>query len=400
MNNRLVVWLSLFSVSLASVLLLGVTWWLSTSIPITLRVALYPYVPDRKGVFYELEREFERRHPGVNIELVDDDDFTGSYYKGGLERADADVYEVDTILLADLIKSKKIVPLSLPDDYFLPEALAAVTRGEQVYAVPHWVCGNFLFYRKDNVAIADAKTWDELLAAVAKTGKLLVDFKGSSGLGEWYFTALADQVGIADAQSAILKEDKPRSEIVAVLKRVMALCPEGYCRNDNLHGRAGYYARGFVRGEYAAYIGYSESLSYGLQDWIENCPPKDEQCLKKAMDSIAVRRLPPFSGQPRSDGVGWVDAFALDSRLHGKKKELALDFIRVAVSHAAYRAVLTPAWNEAPRYLLPARGDLKIRGADLYPQFFAAHTKRQTGKEAGLNARLRDIGAEVDRELP
>src|SRR5437667_6481994 len=166
MHNRIAVWLSLLSALLTLSLVLGAYWWLSAMAPVTLRVALYPYVPDRKAVFHELEREFERRHPSVNIELVDDDDFTGNYYDGGLERADADVYEVDTILLADLIQLKKIAPINLPDHYFLPEALAAVTRAEQVYAVPHWVCGNFLFYQRDNAAIGSATTWEELLAAL------------------------------------------------------------------------------------------------------------------------------------------------------------------------------------------------------------------------------------------
>src|SRR5688572_20018887 len=133
MYNRIAVWLSLFSVVLTFALALGAYCWLSATAPVTLRVALYPYVPDRKAVFHELEREFERRHPGVNVELVDDDDFTVKYYSGGLQRADADVYEVDTILLADLVEARKIAPLDLPDRSFLPGALEAVTHAGQTY---------------------------------------------------------------------------------------------------------------------------------------------------------------------------------------------------------------------------------------------------------------------------
>ena len=75
--------------------------------PVTLRVALYPYVPDRHALFYELESGFEKQNPGVNLELIDTPEFTEKYYKGGLEHADADVYEFDTILLSDLVAAKK-----------------------------------------------------------------------------------------------------------------------------------------------------------------------------------------------------------------------------------------------------------------------------------------------------
>ncbi len=38
---------------------------------LTLRVAFYPAVPQRRALFAQLEQQFERMYPGVNVELVE-----------------------------------------------------------------------------------------------------------------------------------------------------------------------------------------------------------------------------------------------------------------------------------------------------------------------------------------
>ena len=52
--------------------------------PETLRVALYPYVPDGRSLFFKLEAAFEASHPGVNLELVESKPLVDDYYDGGL----------------------------------------------------------------------------------------------------------------------------------------------------------------------------------------------------------------------------------------------------------------------------------------------------------------------------
>ncbi len=85
----------------------------------TLRVAFYPVVPERQALFAMLEREFERLYPGVNVELVETYEEGGktysladTYYNGGLAKAKADIYEVDTILLSDMLKNQ--IPILSP----------------------------------------------------------------------------------------------------------------------------------------------------------------------------------------------------------------------------------------------------------------------------------------------
>jgi len=369
---------------------------------VTLRVALYPFVPNQYAVFALLAREFQRKelrenNQPVTLDLVEIDPMK-DYYDDGLLTLQADVYEIDSILLSDMIAANKVAPLNVSLTNFPPEAVEAVTRQDTIYAVPHWLCGNFLFYRKGDMAIRDAETWDQLLAELKRRRKpLLVDFFGRLTLGEWYITMLADRIGVAAAQDAVIASDKPDESVVADLRSILEACPTGYCRSRDMHERTGYYARAFIRGEAAAYIGYSESLHFGLQEAINNCVI-GSACL--LTDEIAVRSLPKLAVNGSSAGIGWVDGLAISPDLAGAKKDLALRFLAFATSEAGYQAVLAPQWMEAPRYLLPARLGVQISNAPLYPDLLAAHAGRKTGTLPELNAKLRALASHLNCNLP
>ncbi len=364
----------------------------------TLRVALYPYVPNRLALFYRVEEIFEARNPGVNLELVDDTTLIWEYYSGGLQATTADVYEVDTILLSDLVKSGKISAIKLPPGSYTDEAISAVTREGQVYGVPHWLCGNFLFYKKGDKEIENAATWKDLNEVLLNRNEaMFVDFKGKSTLGEWYLTALSGIYGLEKAQSLVLENDVLDENAVSNLQVMLKSCPAGFCRNDDLHDRTGYYARAFIAGKSSGYVGYSESIHFGIQYSINNCT-STSGCLPT--DDIAVRRLPGYSDSLVNEGIGWVDALALDANLDDKKKKLATSFIEFMVSEEAYQAILEPEWGEAPKYLIPAKTDIEIENAPLYDSFYKAHSGRKTGTLVGLNNKLREIGKKLDCKLP
>jgi thiamine pyridinylase len=364
---------------------------------VTLRVALYPYVPERYALFALLAREFQRRNAGVVLDLVEVDP-AKDYYDGGLVGLDADVYEIDTILLDEIIAAKKIAPLDVALTGFAPESIAAVTRNGVVYALPHWLCGNFLFYRKDDTGVRDAATWADLMRVLARRHEsIFVDFFGHLTLGEWYITMLAEKSGLETAQAAVLGSPAPDGDVIAALKTILAGCPTGYCRSEAMHDRPGFYARAFVHGSAAAYVGYSETIHYGLQEISDNCLP-GSGCL--SADDIAIRSLPSSVAGSPARGIGWVDGLAVSTALTGAKKAAALAFLAFATSAEGYRVVLEPRGLEAPRYLLPARTGLSLMGTPLYPDFFAAHAGRETGTAAGLNARLRALADRITCELP
>src|SRR5262249_27905000 len=112
--------------------------------PETLRVMLYPYVPEASDLFLSLETEFEKRHPCVDLQLVatykdaqgKQQPLVAGYYGGGALAADADVYELDAVLLGDAATSK-IASTTLQDGRFLPFAVSAATVDGRAYGVPH-----------------------------------------------------------------------------------------------------------------------------------------------------------------------------------------------------------------------------------------------------------------------
>src|SRR5262245_1116365 len=217
-----------------------------------LSVVLYPYVPQAREVFFT----FEAAHPGVKVALVEHYTDTQSheprrlsddYYEGGLLQAEADIHEIDTILLADMVQAGKITPLELPQRDFLPEARSAVQMDGQTWGVPHWACGNFVFYEQGDAAIEQATSWQELVSALQTGGGLLVDFTGTSTLGEWYLTSVTGLDGGPQAVLEWLWSPELAPPAVEALRSLLQLCPAGYCRSREMHDRPGYYARMFAR---------------------------------------------------------------------------------------------------------------------------------------------------------
>jgi thiamine pyridinylase len=272
-----------------------------------------------------------------------------------------------------------------------------VTRNGVVYAVPHWLCGNFVFYRKGDNAIRDAATWTDLVKILAQRNKpLLFDMFGRLTIGEWYLTLLSDRIGVEAAQQAILANQPPNDDVLSDLKQILLGCPTGYCRSRTYHDRTGFYARAFIRGEAQAYVGYSETLHYALSELLSNCG-LGTSCL--APDEIAVRRLPTVKGTA-SEGIGWVDGLALSKEATGATRDAAIKFIEFATSADGYKVALQPIFGEGPRYLLPARTGVVPSGAPLYPDLLAAHAGRKTGTTPGLNASLRKLSVKLNCLLP
>lgn len=375
--------------------------------PALLRVALYPYVPDGRGLFQELEAAFEASHPGVNLELVETfrEPISGeltplsrSYYSGGLLSAEADVYEIDTVLLDDMVHAGKLTALGSVTDRFVEGALAASSVDGSIWAIPHWVCGNFLYYAADDHEIREAATWDALLEVLDHgAGGLLIDLSAST-LGEWYITALA--AGGAGRQEILRDLAAPAldEEVVSLLAETLDSCPAGSCRSDTYHDRVGYYARRFARGQARAYVGYSEMVHFALSEIANDCG-LDDACL--SAESIAVRALPRAQGGTAA--VGWVDGLAVAADLPRERERLAREFISFLTSWDGYHLVLDAEWPDAPRYLMPAvrfSSDELAALAPLYPAFFGAYQDRLFLTGDGIDEVLRAKAQLLDCALP
>src|SRR5437879_8364706 len=152
-----------------------------------LKVVLFKYIPDAADdQFQKLSRriksEFEKTHQGIELELrplnIKDDKLDLYNTSPSVEQSVAyllsrpvdqggfDVAEVDTVVLGDLIEADLLKPWSAPIDTndWHPAGVRAVTVGRDIYGIPHWLCGHFVFSRDRKIAAA--RTSVELLAAL------------------------------------------------------------------------------------------------------------------------------------------------------------------------------------------------------------------------------------------
>ena len=372
-----------------------------------LKVVLYPFVPAKDDLFYFVERTFEGSPEGQDIDLQVID-LSANYYNpkkpSSIEATQADVYELDGVFADDFIAQKKIraLPTDLKPatDAFLASSLAIVTKESEVYGIPHWLCGNFLFFRSDDSAFSSVKTIDELSVAIGKRG-LFTDMKGSSSLGELYLDAEIGSLGsFAAALPYLLPGQLEKSDALIALRRLLSLCPIGFCRDDDYHYRSGFYARQFSRGVAAAYIGYSESLFYVGEEAGQSCRHEDK-CVDQGHVQVAGI---PFAQATHS--VGWTDVLTLAANCTGQCEVDARAFLKFYDRESTTIALLLPK-GRSPRYLLPGRKAIYaskdlLAKAPLYTQLWNLISKTEIVTNSGLNGQLRAIGAALDdkKELP
>jgi len=372
-----------------------------------LRVVLYPFVPDKVGLFWQVEQSFERRHPEIDLQIVDlSDNYYDTDAPNAVTNTDADVVEVDSVFMQDLIDGRRIQPL--PSGLrrsagpMLRVAEDAVTSGSSWYGVPHWLCTNFLFSWPPE-PLNVAATLDDVVRAIgvrhAAGEGLLIDLKGRSTLGELYLDALLDKYKTLSAARPFVAVATRDQQVVDDLKTVRQLCDSDLCRDGDYHDKVGFYARLFARGQGRALVGYSERLYY-VADEALTC--RKGECL--GLDHIAMVPLPLSSRG--SQPFAWVDSFTVSSRCTKQCLRDAESFIQYVTSIDAVRAQLTPGWGEAPRYLMPALADLYtdaqlLKSAPLYPKLYPAVQHAIAVREAGLNTALREMGSHLDKnELP
>lgn len=386
-----------------------------------LRVSLYPYIPDPDGAAWAIKRAFEAQPGNEQIELRIT--FASNYYDdtgaGGIRAQTADVYELDSVFLADFVGTRRIQPLAAEnraanaDIPLLGFARSAATFGGVEYGIPHWVCGNFLFYRSDDAPLKAVRTFGdferEMSTSVQPAAGLLIDLKGKSTLGELYLDGLFDQY----KEHARVRERLDRTEIdpatLDAIGRAVRLAPPGMGREQDYHERTGFYARQFARRFGRAYVGYSETMYYALQEVRESCRLDEKNCMDgrskefAAQVEVAEWSISDAGSQP----IGWVDMLVIDAQASGQTLSDARKFIDFMVRPSTYELLLVPPQNSRtpPRYLLPARRDVftsaaLVSSAPLYPKFLGAIERATTITTPGLNGKLRDLGKAIDGRLP
>ncbi|UUL82582.1 extracellular solute-binding protein [Sphingomonas qomolangmaensis] len=371
-----------------------------------LKASLYPYIPDASTAYWAIEQEFEARHPQIDLQIT----LKSGYYderpaKEGIVHENADVYELDSVFLDDFVQAGRIAPLTGFGDVveqLLPFSREIVTKDGKLLGLPHWVCGNFLFYREGDKAIEDAKSLGDIERALRSQPDqwLIADFSGKSTLGEIYLDGAMDQFATRDAALRRVDPNRLDPGVVGMMTRAIALFRPGFGRDGDYHDRAGFYAGQFARGAGRAYVGYSEQLFFAMSESMLSCR-KDEGCLDPKTIKVAEWPLADRGSQP----IAWVDILVIQARLAPAKRADAEAFLRFMTAPDTYKMLLMPRWDAPPRYLLPAREDVfadpdLVEAAPLYPIFRARIDRAIPITDKKLNQRLRDIGERLDATLP
>lgn len=380
-----------------------------------LRVVLYPFIPEFTYVAETVKRLFEAENPKVELTILD---LSSNYYAPPKENeppnptyigdAETDVYELDSVFLADFVNQKKIQ--ALPDnillsaDQLLKNAYLGSMLDGKRYGSAHWACGNFLFFTKDTAPAKNPTTLKDLEALIGPDAKqrLLVDLRGRLTLGEFYLgAAFAKYKAWAAVKDHILPADKA---LEADLVRILEMCPSGSCRDQVFHELTGIYGLEFALRRSKALIGYSELLHSVLIEGMMNGTMAD--------DDLRVRALP--LDDAGAVPISWIDSFTVRAGCTGDCLQDASVFIQFMQRDDIYLKLLLPSKpsfltspkpsSPVPAYLLPAKVTMYskpelLKLAHLYPDLKKIIEDSSVPTAIDLNKNLRTVSSDVDKEL-
>lgn len=380
--------------------------------PRELTVALYPFIPEFVAAANIIKREFEAANPGIKLNILD---LRSNYYNPDqpnyIGKIDADIFELDSMLLAQFIAEKKI--RELPTDALLLQAelLKNAYVGTQVdgkrYGVAHWICHNFLFFAKNAAPASPIRTLTDLEKFIGpgnNPNRLIVDLKGNLTLGGLYLDAAFDHY--SDFSRVLKAVESIDPAIQDDIIRLLKLCLSGACRDAVYHEDTGIYGQLFARKRAKALIGYSELL----HDVISERQACGDACMSDSDLDVADLPIDDSGSTP----ITWVDSFTVNSNCVGECLADASTFVKFMNQDSTYLQLLLPKGTEFPEqptpppvipaYLLPAKASLYSNGsllqhAHLYPQLKELVENSIVPTADQLTAKLRLLGSQLDEKL-
>lgn len=349
--------------------------------PITLKVSLYPWIPAAEGYEEYIAGEFRKAHKGTSIDLVirsfERSDYENKeHYVADLayeaEMAAAalsgrgddaqDIIELDTMILAQIVRSGNVAEADLPPEYqFVTAGVEAVQLDEGIWGVPHFLCGYFAITTDPSVAAAS--NLDEFGAAVGTRTErwgVVGDLDGSWDPILLYLDSARDSDANVDLDG-LLRSAELSPSVVPDLKKVGDLCLQE--EENTCDGRVGddetRIELVFARGDANTLVGYSERLHTILES---------EGNIRKASD-LRIRSAKLGSGD---HPMLFTDALVTSKSCSERPEcaEAAATFIRWYTSPEVLKSVLMTEDHEgkAARYLLPATMDAfeELDGDPLY----------------------------------
>lgn len=240
----------------------------------TLNVALYPYLPSEPNGEFDVYLQhvinsYQAANPDVLLNLVLNqnlDIYSEAGLTGLLGAQGFDVMELDMLYLDFLAKNQLVTPVTSPQPNMQDIALAAVTSGNQAYAVPSWMCMDFTF--SNSAGVRDVTTLDQLvsfLAAQSQTvPKVAANFNGSWRLPAIYLGAWTQTYPTDPISNSLTMPPDPA--VIANLTKLTGECAfdgDNNCINKVYHALPdGGVEKVFADENAVIDIGFSEQSFY------------------------------------------------------------------------------------------------------------------------------------------
>ena len=375
-----------------------------------LKVGIYPYIPDINGDQYKslltwIETTFERQNrdidltvfspdsPPYNVVDIYDPKSIANYFQTTDDAAH--ILEIDTVILGDTVDTGVIAEIGhnkygLLTENYLPFSLEAVTVNGAYYAVPTYICGNFLMgintdqtgtskcplsngkdsFRQLDTVLNQCKT--DMLNPPRKI-TLLGNVDGSYTLPLFYIDAYIDKYGAGSVYDVIYDPLKivTELEIASNLVNYLEFCLfenqnfdiDGcICSNGTVDFNNNNITDKIIRGESITAYGYSDFNGYFLKQAADMGVQID------IYDIIA----PPFSDQ--NNFLMFTDGLIINKRKLTPDTQPDIDaFIQFYTSLSTRLSIAfgDDILDSHPaRYLLQARSDFyserRVKNDDIY----------------------------------
>jgi hypothetical protein len=241
-----------------------------------LNASLYPYVPNLPGwdfsnLLAKITLTYQAQNPQVvlNVSMTETTDiYSFTSLPKLLGKGGFDVMELDMLYLGFLASSGLINPAKPVGDKPFPVALAAASFGGTLWAIPSWLCMDFIYSRDPGIQQVTSeqglKTF--LKAKPSAVPLIAADFNGSWRMPSIYTNAFVQTYGygsIAKAQTM-----PPDAAATNNLSDLLNFCWNVFssanpCVNKTYHGYApGTMEQNFALGQSASVVGFSEQSFY------------------------------------------------------------------------------------------------------------------------------------------
>lgn len=234
-----------------------------------LNAALYPYLPTIPGGQFEaLVAHAINTYQAANPEVLlaaqlnaETDIYSFTNLPVLLGSNGLDVVEMDVTYLGFVVSQNLINPVTSLPNTPLPVAQTAATVNGQLWAVPSWLCNNFIYAGDSNLqSVTTLSALLNFLTSHTSPPELVASYNGSWTLPSMYINAYVQQYGLSSLPQAM--QMPPDSIVIANLIQLTDTCDDAgtnNCTNNTYHNEAnGTTEQVFATGNAGSDMGFSE----------------------------------------------------------------------------------------------------------------------------------------------